>query len=79
LVDRKYVQSFFGKVNIVRIFIPDYASIVKPITKLLRKDQYFEWTPKVQKDFVNIKAIIVSYPILVSPNFDNNFILYLFA
>lgn len=78
LVDRKGVQSFFGKINFVRIFILAYASIVKPITKFLRKDQYFEWTPEVEKAFVNVKAAIISSLVWVSPNFDNHFIQYSF-
>jgi len=36
---RKGVQSFFGKINFVRIFVPDYTTIVNPINKLLKKDQ----------------------------------------
>lgn len=78
LVDRKGVQSFFGKINFVWRFIPNYASIFKPITKLLRKDQYFEWTSEVQKKIVNIKDTIVSSPVMVSPNFHNHLILYYF-
>jgi hypothetical protein len=34
---KKGVQSFFGKINFVRRFFPDYASIVKPINLLLKK------------------------------------------
>jgi hypothetical protein len=48
---RKGVQYFFGKINFVRRFVPDYATIVKPINKLLKKDQKFEWTPDIQKYF----------------------------
>lgn len=72
LVDIKCVQSFFGKINFVRIFIQNYASIIKPITKLLRTDQDFDWIPEVQRVFVNIKDAIVSLHILVSPNFNNH-------
>lgn len=63
----------------MRRLILDYASTVNPITELLRKDQDFEWTPEVQKEFANIKDAIVSSPILVSPNFDNHLILYSFS
>ena len=34
---KKGVQSFFGKINFVRTFVPDYASIVKPINLLLKR------------------------------------------
>lgn len=78
-IDRKLVHPFFGKINFVCRFILDYASIVKPITKLLRKNQDFEWTPKVQREFANIKVSIASSLIMVNPSFDNHFILYFFS
>jgi hypothetical protein len=34
---KKGVQSFFGKINFVRIFFPDYSSFVKTINTLLNK------------------------------------------
>jgi hypothetical protein len=58
--------------------IPNYASIFNPINMLLRKDQDFEWTPEAKRAFANIKSVIVSSPILVSPNFDKHFIIYSF-
>ena len=49
LVDQRGVQYFFDKIYFVQRFIPDYASIVNPINKLHRKDQYFEWTLEAQR------------------------------
>jgi hypothetical protein len=46
---KKGVQYFFAKINFVRQFFLDYASIVKPINKLQNKDQEFEWKPKIKK------------------------------
>jgi hypothetical protein len=76
---RKGVQSFFGKINFVRRFVPDYATIVKPINVLLKKDKKFEWTQEIQRAFTKIKHAITSAPVLVSPNFDQDFIIYSFA
>ena len=76
---RKVSSHFLEKINSVQRFIPDYSSIIKPMTKLLRKDHDFQWTPKFQKEFSNIKVVIASSPVLVCPNFDNHFILYSFA
>lgn len=78
-IDSKGVQSFFGKINFVCRFILDYASTVKPITKFLRKDKDFKWTFEAQRAFTNIKATIISSLVLVSPNFDNIFIMYSFS
>jgi hypothetical protein len=79
LTSKKGVQSFFGKINFVRRFAPNYATIVKPINKLLTKDQKFEWTIEIQAAFTKIKHAINTAPVLVSPNFDKDFILYMFA
>ena len=76
---QKGVQSFFGKINFVQRFIPIYALIDKPINKLLRKNQAFEWNAKSQREFANIKLAIASFPVLVCPNFDNHFIIYSFS
>jgi hypothetical protein len=74
------VQYFFGKIHCVRRFVPDYAcTIVKPINKLLKKDQKFEWTPYIQKAFTKIEHGITTFLVLVSPNFNKEFILYSFA
>jgi hypothetical protein len=76
---KKGVQSFFGKINFVRRFVPDYASIVKPINSLLKKDQRFEWTSDTHEAFSNIKKEITTAPVLISPDFQRDFIIYSFA
>lgn len=77
--NHKGVQSLFGKINFVQRFILDYALIVKPINKLLKKNKDFEWTPESQRAFANIKSAIVSSLVLESPNFGKHFILYYFS
>jgi hypothetical protein len=52
---KKGVQSFFRKISFVRRFVPDYASIVKPINLLLKRDHIFEWNSDTQNAFKNIK------------------------
>jgi hypothetical protein len=41
--DNKSLQSFFGQINFIRRFVPNFAEIVKPLNKLLNKDAHFEW------------------------------------
>jgi hypothetical protein len=76
---KKGVQSFFGKINFVRRFVPDYVSIVKPINLLLKKDQRFEWNSDTQEAFSNIKKEITTTLVLISPYFQRDFIMYSFA
>jgi hypothetical protein len=59
--------------------MPDYASIVKPINLLLKTDQRFEWTVDTQGAFNNIKREITIALVLISPNFQRDFIIYSFA
>jgi hypothetical protein len=72
---KKGVQLFFGRINFVRRFIPDYESIVKLINLLLKKDQRFEWAMDTQQDFNNIKKEITTAPFLISPYFQRYFII----
>ena len=41
---RKEVQSFIGKDNFLRKFIPNCVEIIKSITNMLRKDNEIRWT-----------------------------------
>jgi hypothetical protein len=75
----KGVRSFFGKFNFVRIFVPNYASLVKSINSLLKKDQRFEWTMDTHEAFNNIKNEITIAPVLISPYFQRDFIIYSFT
>jgi hypothetical protein len=63
----------------VQRFVPDYASIVKLINLLLKRDQRFEWTMHTQESFNNIKMEITTTPFFIRPYFQRNFIIYLFA
>ena len=36
--NKKAMQSFFGKINFVRKFIPDFAETIKPLQKMICKD-----------------------------------------
>ena len=78
-VNKKSVQSFFGKIKFVRRFVLDYASIVKPLNKLFEKDQSFEWIEKSQKALSNIKSTISTAPVMVNLDFYKDFILYYFS
>jgi len=40
--NKKAMQSFFWKINFVRKFTPDFAEIIKPLQKMIRKDSKFK-------------------------------------
>jgi hypothetical protein len=76
---KKEVQSFLGKVNFLRRFIPNLAEIIKCITNMLRKGNETRWTPKVRNLFEDIKVALTKYPLLAIPYFTKDFVLFSFA
>jgi hypothetical protein len=59
--------------------VPDYASIVKPINLLLKRDKGFEWIEDTQDDFNNIKREITTTLVLIIPYFQRYLIIYSFS
>jgi len=76
---KKEIQSFLGKVNFVRRFIPNFAEVVKNITKMLKKGADFKWTAEVKKSFEEIKKALTQAPVLISLNFTKEFLIFTFA
>ena len=76
---KKEVQSFIGKVNFLRRFIPNCVEIMRSITDMLRKGNEIKWTPKSSQSFSKIKTALTWTPMLISPNFEKDFQIYSFA
>jgi hypothetical protein len=76
---KKEVQSFLGKVNFLRRFIPNLAEIIKHITNMLKKGNEIKWIPEARKSFEDIKVALTKAPVLASPNFEKDFILFSFT
>jgi hypothetical protein len=41
--NKKAMQSFFGKINFVRKFTPNFAETVKHLQNIIHKDVEFKW------------------------------------
>lgn len=76
---RKDIQSFMGKTNFLRRFIPNFAEILKPISNMLKKDTYVKWNQEARNSFQHIKQALMEAPVLVSPQFDKKFLILSFA
>ena len=61
----KGVRGFLGFANFYRRFIKGFSDIVRPLTELTQKDRAFQWTVTAAKAFEQLKAIVVTAPILV--------------
>lgn len=71
----KDIQAFLGFANFYRRFIEDYSRIVRPMTELLRKDVRFEWGPRQQASFEELKRRFTEAPVLAMPDLEKPFIL----
>lgn len=71
----KDVRRFIGLVSWYRRFVPNFASLVSPISKLTRKNQKFVWSYEAEASFLKVKELLVSAPILSRPDFSREFVL----
>ena len=53
--NKKEIQSFIGKINFLRWFIPNFAEIIKHITDMLKKDKEVKWSNQAKQAFEAIK------------------------
>jgi len=76
------VRGFLGHVSYYRRFIKNYAQIALPLTALLKKLEVGMnpiWTLKCDEAFLILKEKLVTAPVLVSPNWDEPFHVYVDA
>ena len=67
------VRQFLGMAGYFRKFIPNYATIAKPLTTLLEKDADLTWTNECQLAFTTLQERLTSAPVLVWPDFSKPF------
>jgi ribonuclease HI len=77
--NKKSIQSFIGKINFLRIFIPNFAEIIKYITDMLKKDAEIKWIPEAKESFENIKQALIKAPVLIIPNYSKEFLIFSFS
>jgi hypothetical protein len=76
---KKAMQSFLGKINFVRRFVPSFSEMVRPLQNLIKKDVLYKWGSQENQDFDSIRKSIIEAPSLMSPDFSQDFTLYTFA
>ncbi|WP_222927408.1 hypothetical protein, partial [Xylella fastidiosa] len=57
------IRSFLGLAGYYRRFIPEFATLAKPMTRLIQKNVKFEWNDKCEKVFQELKKRLTSAPI----------------
>jgi hypothetical protein len=63
----------------MRRFIPNFVEIVRLITDMLKKNNEVIWTTESREYFAHIKKVISEAPVLASPNYLKDFLIFLFA
>lgn len=58
------VRQFVGLASFFRRFIYNFATIAKPLTKLTKADVSWHWGAEQEESFQNIKAKLITRPIL---------------
>ena len=71
----KDVRAFLGLASFYRRLVPKFAETAKPLTKLTRKGQEFNWVPSQEEASDELKTKLCTTPVLAYPNFELPFIL----
>ena len=72
---RREVMRFLGMAGYYRKFCKNFSTVAEPMTQLLKKDRKFIWSKESQDAFDKIKRLLISAPVLMTPDFNRPFIL----
>jgi hypothetical protein len=70
------VRSFLGLARYYRRFIEGFSKISKPMMELLAKGKTFEWTPRREASFQELKKRLTMTPVLTMPGVERPFSTY---
>ncbi len=69
------VRSFIGLAGYYRSFVPDFATLAKPLTSMADKGRFFHWNEGCQVAFDALRELLMSSPILGYPQEEGQLVL----
>lgn len=69
------VRSFLGICSYYRRFVPDFASLAKPLIKMTEKTSTFEWRQPQEEAWQKLKEKLMTAPVLAYPDPASTFVL----
>ena len=63
----KQLKSFSGLASYCRRFIKNYSKVANPLFVLTKKNVVYEWTDQCQSAYVELKELLTTWLILISP------------
>ena len=69
----KGIRSFLGHAGFYKRFIKHFSKISRPLCRLLEKDANFYFDESCRSAFEEIKSILVTFPIMLIPDLNNDF------
>ena len=71
---QKELRQFLGLASYYRRFVHNFAQLSAPLNRLLDKSRPWLWTEQCGRAFEALKTKLTSAPLLVYPNFEEEFI-----
>ena len=73
------VQKFTGCLASISRFISRLGEKALPLYQLMKKTTFFEWTPKADEAFLQLKKMLTTPPVLAAPTPKEPMLLYIVA
>uniref|UniRef100_A0A8B9H0C2 ribonuclease H n=1 Tax=Astyanax mexicanus TaxID=7994 RepID=A0A8B9H0C2_ASTMX len=70
---KRDLRRFLGMAGYYRGFCKNFATVVAPLTNLLKKDRTMIWTVECDYAFNSVKTLLCNTPVLVAPDFSKPF------
>jgi hypothetical protein len=70
------IRSFLGLAGYYRRFTEGFSMIARPMTKLLQKDQKFDWTNAYERSFNELKKSLTTALVLTLLDTRKDFTMY---